>query len=223
MERHTAAFVATTPPDFGLDIRIDRRQPDVECAASEMMRIVRPDLPDAGLPEEIRAFLGDARDCAMLPQLPDRDGLVVCPVAYALARHAGFDPVAVYALSRIGLFVGIVHPWWKAPLHVERRGHTLAMRAPAAPGAVWYGTAGPDGWLLLDPERAGIPEERAQAMYQTLPGTPVRSTVSSPVLDTLDLTFRKVTAPDWTLFSAHTDRSPDAVTLRQATWKEARP
>lgn len=219
MESDKPVFMATTPPVFGVDMKFERRRWDAETLASEMMRITRPDMPDASLPEQVRMFLADAGEVSMLPKFPDWDDLAICPVAHALSLRAGFDPVAMYALSRTGVSVGIAHPWWKVSIHVERRGHTLVLRAPVAPGAVWYGMRGPGGWLLLDPECAGIAEERAHAMYPVLRGTPVRATVSNPVLDPLNLTFTKVTAPHWTLFSAHTDGVQGPVLLRQVRKK----
>lgn len=204
-------------PEYRIELRMDRRHPDVESAMYDVMHGTRPDLCGPSRTYDIIEFLRSPGDCALLPQLPDRDELVVCPVAYALARHADYDPIAMYALSRIGLFVGIVHPWWTRTLHVLRRGHTLTMRVPVAPGAVWYGAAGSGGWMLLDADVAGMPNQEIMDLIPALTGSKVVDFVTSPVLDGMDLSFTKVTVPDWNLISAHTSDAGAHITLRQAT------
>jgi len=159
-------------------------------------------------------------------EMEDADAITTCPVAYALARAAGYDPAGMLLLRRLSCNVTVRHPFWPSDLDADLQGSGLALRSPIARGAVWRGTRGSgyDSEIRIDPRTSGLPETVVGQMADRMRGRHLRETVSNPILDAMDLRVTGVAHMELSgIVYVRVADPPKAVSLAEAVgrWEDA--
>lgn len=224
-------MVVTPPEPYGLEIDLPSNGNTTNyLRIAEVLGTTSRRLDEEGCEPEVRDLLG-GRGASPLDfrEMGDADRIMCCPVAYAIARHAGYDPAAIFLLERLSCLVEVVHPHWSDRLTAysggEKKGHTyIRLRAPMARGVIWYGV--PEittaTRIRINTEMAGMPSTLLIGLHERLMGSPLSDLISHPLTDPLGLKITSVVEADEDVLAVSLDPTPGFVGLDEAVgrWED---
>lgn len=146
------------------------------------------------------------------------DRHLVCPTAYALARHSGYDPAAILLLHTVECGVTVEIEGWPDKLDITRGDTRDDICGPVAPGMMWTrDSMTGDPQIRVVVSHTGLPDTVLALLPDRLAGRPLRELVSHPVLDVLDVRIKGVgVAHSGLTWTIDLSGAPRAVTLREA-------
>lgn len=154
---------------------------------------------------DLRARLAEVvqgawRDPLSVETVTGLGDLMICPIAYRLARDAGFDPAGIMLLEMHACYITVKSPQWTSNLRFSSHDAGLQVEAPLADGITWLGGwpgSGPLGHhvfaseLKIDTERFPLPD----TIVAALTGQKLGSLLQHPLLSD-DLVIRKAERAD---------------------------
>lgn len=138
-----------------------------------------------------------------MPEMKRIRGVQVCPIAYALALHAGYNPAMIMLLDLVDQEAGIQLTGWPDKLVITSGDTKDDVAGLLAPGMLWrVGPLSDMAEIWMKPEHAGLPETILARLPERFTGRPLREMVSHPVTDRYDIRIREfvcVGDGDWTI------------------------
>ena len=120
----------------------------------------------------------DPSDCREARRFDD---MLVCPVAYALAKRAGWDPVAPLVLEEVGCDVTISHSQWFGAFANDWTDGHVDVDGPVAPGIRWSdGGSSKRSVLRVSLRGLALPETVLARTLLHLPGQRLSEFVKHP-------------------------------------------
>lgn len=177
------------------------------------------------VPQFVRRERSDPFDHPLADEIRN---LRVCPVGYALACHAGFDPTAILLLEQTRCLATVETPFWYEPIDMTIDDTGYDVCGPAGPGMLWHPDPMTDeATLTIMPSLTGFAHTILSLLPGRLRGGRLADVVSHPVLDPLDLRIRQLRQGNdpmgrgerWTLWF---ENAPGQVTLAEAAASYAR-
>jgi len=138
---------------------------------------------------------GNRDDPFSHPTMADKGDVMLCPIAYRLARRAGYDPAGFLLLEAVGCYVEIKVPQWSADLHIATHdsGRSLELEAPLGDGVTWQGGyPGPRRAIASVLKLACLRHPVPETLQGVLLGRRIDAVVTHAELPR-DLVIRKVT------------------------------
>lgn len=211
---------------YGLDTDLPASSAGNLIRLAEVLGTTTRRIDEQGCDAEIRDLLeGRGVDPLSLREMLNADRVKCCPTAYAICRHAGYDPAALLLLERISCIVEVVHPYWKERLTAHANGIRdgfihMRLRAPIAPGLIWRSVPmqASQTRIIIDPPLTGLPDTLLIGLHERMMGRPLSELVSHPVTDPLGMVITAVVDPatDDGRLEVHLHPVPAAVTLDEA-------
>lgn len=186
---------------------------------AEMLGVTTRALQRGPVDDAVGAYVRRMRGDPLSHDLCDFAWMDVCPMSYALARHAGYDPAAMVLLERNGCWVRVDSPEWEVSLHADPLEHDLLVCGLVAPGIVME--QHPDTletYLSLVPARTGMPDTVIAAVFERLPGRPPSDLVTHPAIDTMRLVVREIVSPSDNSWNVCFERTPRRVSIERAAY-----
>jgi hypothetical protein len=167
------------------------------------------------VPTFVRRERGNPMDYAGIGPIADHK---VCPTAYALARHAGYDPAAILLLLTVECEVRLDLPGWPDPIVITAGDTHDDVCGPVGPGMMWARDPMTDApQIRVYVAATGLPETVLGLIPERIEGRALRHLVSHPVLDGMDIVVDRVRmSSDRTQWHIEISGAPAEVTLREA-------
>lgn len=223
----------TAPAPYDLDIDLPTSGSTANyLRLAEVLGTTSLRIDTQGCDAEVRDLLaGRAADPLSCREMRKADLVRCCPVAYAIARHAGYDPAAILLLERLSCLVEVIHPHWTDRLTAYsdgiRDGFThMRLRAPMARGVVWHSapTNSSSTRIRIDTALSGLPDTVFIGLHERMLGAPLSNLISHPVTDPLGLVIAAVVDPGTGdgMLVVHLHPVPEPVGLDEAVgrWAE---
>jgi hypothetical protein len=184
---------------------------------AEMLGVTTYAIQRSPIDDAIGAYVRRMRGDPLSHSLCDFAWLTVCPMSYALARNAGYDPAAIVLLERNGCWTRVDSPEWELSLHADPMEHDLLVCGLVAPGVVMEQDPNTlETYLSMVPARTGMPETVLAAALDRLPGRPLSDLLTHPAIDAASLVVREIVVPSDNSWTVRFDRTPRRVPLEKA-------